>query len=291
MKILVCIKQISTSEIHPHESANWIAQQNVQDQGINPFDEYALEEAVLIKERYPDVSVDVISVGPDIAVESIRRAMGMGADRGIHVVTEDQGYVTGFVTASRIAATLRPRDSLKSQNLPHGSYDMILTGVMSEDLMQGQVGPMLAEILAIPCVTSVVQLQCSDTMNGVTVQREMEGGLRQEVRASMPLVLTIQAGINKPRYPSLSNILRAGRKKIFSCRADELFLEGAPDSPCLPSHGNRSSLHGMSPVNSALISLERLEYPVKKREAQKLGGTTEQKAALLMDILKQRDLI
>jgi len=266
MKILVCIKQISTSDIRLNHSGQWITEGNSSSLAISRFDENAIEEAILIKEQLKedcsaDVSVDVISAGPAGAAESIKRAMGMGADNGIHIITEDSGYVSAHVTASRIVAAIEP------------FYNIILTGIMSEDLMQAQVGPMVAEQLKIPCVTSVVSTRVNGEMNEVTVQRELEGGIRQNLKVRLPALLTIQAGINQPRYPSLSNILRANRKEIDSFSLKELFLNGTPSPASDPLH------------------LIRLEQPEKKREGRVLQGTTRDKATELMAILKQKGVI
>ena len=112
---------------------------------MNRPDEYAVEEAVRIRETIPDTSIEVLSVGPPRVSTVIRRALGMGAGHGIHIVTPEDGYLSPLVTASWIASFARNR-----------SYDLILAGVMSEDDMQGQVGPMIAELLGMPCATSTI---------------------------------------------------------------------------------------------------------------------------------------
>ncbi len=317
MRILVCIKQISTSDISIDGSGRWINQGGSSAVAISRFDENAIEEAILLKEKLKnsftslpssvkpeksnkavsdcEIYVDVISVGKAAAAESIKRAMGMGADNGIHLITKDKGYVSGKVTALRIAAMIRRLNI---------SYDLILTGIMSEDLMQSQVGAMLAEHLNIPCVTSVVNINIDDILasinsnsgfsnngcnnqnsksairldhkNIITVERELEGGIRQSVNVKLPALLTIQAGINQPRYPSLSNILRANKKEIKSCDVNELFSD------------NSSKV--FEDIDEPL-NIVKLKYPEKRREGRVLNGTTEDKALELMSILKQKGLM
>ncbi|MBF0201703.1 MAG: electron transfer flavoprotein subunit beta/FixA family protein [Desulfamplus sp.] len=311
MKILVCIKNIVKSDIEIDDAGRWVQPRGMEERGMSRFDENALEAAMEIKDIFSrgyrfdenriskisgmgqylkDVTVDVLSMGSHHALASIRRGMGMGADLGIHLVTGDGvGYVPGIVTASSIAALI---DLLKKEHpckTPGGlfEYDLILAGVMSEDMMQAQVGPMLASFLDIPCITSVVEISLNpdwqlpmDARAGswgqdnhgamdITVQRELEGGFRQEVSANFPILLTIQAGINQPRYPSLSNVLKAGKKKILSYNINDLS----------PYH------------EEGKTSLVSFEYPVKKREGIMLEGTREQKADKLAAILMDRGLV
>ncbi len=289
MRVLVCIKQVSTSDINIDGSGRWINQGGSSAFAISRFDENAVEEAILLKERLieksatensqaedsefglknnktKDIVIDIISVGSKTAAESIKRAMGMGADNGIHLITEDRDYVSGKVTALRIAAMI------KSSKI---EYDLILTGIMSEDLMQAQVGAMLAEYLAIPCVASVVKVGLNHD-NIANVERELEGGIRQSVNVKLPALLTIQAGINQPRYPSLSNILRANKKEINSCHVSELFSDNS----------SKVSEDIDEPLN-----IVKLKYPEKRREGRLLNGTTEDKALELISILKQKGLM
>jgi electron transfer flavoprotein beta subunit len=223
---------------------------------MNRFDECAVEEALLIKETFPNTSVDVISVGAPRAAIVIRRALGMGADHGIHIVSEQVGYVSPFVTASWIASCAKKNN-----------YDLILTGVMAEDDMQGQVGQMIAEFLSLPCATSTIFERLSPHKGTVYVEREIEGGARDTLELSLPAVLTIQSGINIPRYPSLSNILRAKKEKVETIDAKSV---GHPESR---------------------QRVVRVEYPQKSRSGVVLEGTQQEKAAQLLEILREKSLI
>ena len=245
MKILVCIKQIGDSG------------------DMNRFDAYALEEALELKEQLDVlkqglVSVDVITAGPAEASKIIKRAFGMGADRGYHIVTKDTGYVSSFVTASRLAVMAKKI-----------SYDLILTGIISEDMMEGQTGPMLANIMGFPCATGVVKTRLSAGDNLIEVEREMENGFRDCLVIRLPAVLTIQAGINTPRYPSLSNMLKATQKKITSLTETDLFPE---------------------PIRARQFCVG-MEYPEKTRSGRVLEGSLSDKAEQVFAFLREKDLI
>lgn len=245
MRILVCIKQIG-------------------DNGdMNRFDAYALEEALELKEQLDGkkqgvVSVDVVTAGPVGASKIIKRAFGMGADRGYHIVTKDTGIVSSFVTASRLAAVAKKT-----------SYDLILTGIMSEDMMEGQTGPMLAYIMGFPCATGVVKTSLSASENSIEVEREMENGFLDCLKILLPVVLTLQAGINTPRYPNLSNMLAAGQKKITSITETDLFPE---------------------PIRARQFCVG-MEYPEKTRSGRVLEGSLSDKAGQAFAFLREKNLI
>ena len=245
MKILVCIKQVG------------------DDGEMNRFDAHALEEALGLKDQLnaqplKSVTVDVVTVGPDKASKIIRRAFGMGADRGSHIVTEDLEYISSFVTASRLAAVAKK-----------APYDLILTGIMSADMMAGQTGPMLAKILGLPCATAVIKTSPPTNDNLIEVERELENGFRDCLTIRLPAVLTIQAGINTPRYPHLSKMLAAGQKEIETLKEADLFPE---------------------PIKTREICIG-LEYPEKTRSGRMLEGSLSDKAGQLFALLKEKDLI
>ncbi len=245
MKILVCLKQVGN------------------DGEINRFDLHALEEALSFKEQIDpqasqSVAVDVVTVGPPEWTKIIRRAFGLGADRGCHIVTEDSGYVSSFVTATRLAAVAEKRQ-----------YDLILTGIMSEDMLAGQTGPMLAKILGLPCATGVIKTNLPTHDNMIEVERELENGFRDRLAIRLPALLTIQAGINTPRYPRLSNMLVAGQKEITILAEADLFHE---------------------PIEARDICIG-LENPQKSRSGQILEGSLSEKAEQLFAILKEKGLL
>jgi electron transfer flavoprotein beta subunit len=258
MKILVCVKQVPESDaaIKIDDCERWIRPEKSMSYKMNRFDEFAVEESVLIKEAFPGTRVDAISVGPVRAAMVVKRAIGMGADNGVHVETENHVYLNPLSIASLIADYARDRQ-----------YDLILAGIMSQDGMHGMVGPMLAELLSLPCATSVVFEEMATDKRTVYAEREIEGGYRDSVELKLPAVLTIQGGINKPRYPSLSNMLRAKQQKL------ETLVAGLDEQP-----GPREEVM-------------RVSYPQKSRSGMLLEGSREEKAAQLLKILKEKALI
>ncbi len=207
MKILVCVKQVpdSAETLSINDAPPRIIYGDASVFRMNRYDEFALEEALLTRERFPDCTVDAVSVGPQRVRSTIRKALEMGADQGIHILVESGEYVSPLARASLIAEYARSR-----------SYDLVLAGIMAEDDMEFQVGQVLAELMGLPCATSVM-LQEMDRMRGtVYVEREIEGGDRECLTIALPAVLTIQSGMNTPRYPSLSNVLRARRQDLVT---------------------------------------------------------------------------
>jgi electron transfer flavoprotein beta subunit len=255
MKILVCVKQVSDPETNyiVDEERGWIRPEGQVKYWMNHPDEFAVEEAVLIKESFPEVLIDVLTVGPERAAQILERAMGMGADNGIHIFASDEGYLSPLVIASWIAAYAKDMQ-----------YDLILTGVLAEDDMQGQVGPLLAELLSIPCATSVIFEEVHQHRKTIYVEREIEGGQRDMVELVLPAVLTIQTGINKPRYPSLSNLLRAKKQKAL-----------VVDPDTFPSVTHRESV-------------VKADYPRKSGSGIILEGDQKEKAVKLIQILKEK---
>jgi electron transfer flavoprotein beta subunit len=258
MKILVCIKQIFNLEtdIFVDSDSRWVKIRPQTEFTFNRFDEYAVEEAVRIKEKFPGTTIDIISAGPERVITAIKRLQGMGADHGIHIKCDMQGYLSPFEIAGWIASVAE-----KNQ------YDLILAGVMSEDEMQGQVGPTLAAILNRPCATAVIHQKISSEGKSVYVEREIENGYRDTLEIRLPAVLTIQSGINEPRYPTLTHMLRAKREQI------EVI-----DSEKLERRDPRQILMDIS-------------YPQKVRPAIFLDGSAQEKANRLITILNERNII
>lgn len=258
MKILVCVKQVIESEstIRIDDSARGILTDKSTCFRMNRFDESAVEEAVLIKETFPDTTVDVITVGPSRSAMVVKRALGMGADHGIHITTEHEGHLSPSVISFWIASYARNKN-----------YKLILTGIMSEDDMQGQVGPMAAEFLSLPCATSTIFERISPEKGTVYVEREMESGLRDTLEIKLPALLTIQTGINSPRYPSLSNMLRAKKQEMEIIDAKTLER---------PGH---------------LQDVIRMAYPQRRRSGVTITGTLQEQAHRLFQLLSEKSFI
>ena len=200
MKIAVCIKRVPDSETRVKIASNG---KSLDEAGVkfvlNPYDEFAVEEALQRKEKAGTGEVAVFCLGPAAAQETIRTALAMGADRGVLLQT-DAVPPDGFVTAQALAAELKL-----------GSWDLILFGKMAIDDYNQQVGPMVAELLGLPCVTTVAHLEM-DGAKGVA-EREIEGGI-EVVEFPLPAVLTADKGLNEPRYPALKGIMAAKKKPL-----------------------------------------------------------------------------
>lgn len=254
MNILVCVKQIRDPDVPVHISGNGIwVDYDADDFVMNRFDAFALEEAILIREEISDACIHVVSVGPDRVEAVLRRSLGMEADHGIHLLADADGYVDPFFTAGVIADFARNR-----------RYDLILTGVMSGDDMNGMVGPLVAEMLDMPCATSVIFRRMMPASNRIYVEREVEGGLRDVQEMCLPAVLTIQSGINQPRYPVLSKMLRARKYPV------EVISARPVDMP------------------SARLSVVKTDLPRKTRAGRILEGTPRQKADQLLELFHRR---
>jgi electron transfer flavoprotein beta subunit len=159
--------------------------------------------ALAIRDAVVDVTVDALSAGPDRARNTIRRAVAMGADTGIHLAMNALGRLTPTTVARSIARFAGTK-----------KYDLILTGAMSEDEMHGITGPMIAAVLDLPCAAAAVEIALDLPGRSLTATCEMEGGMAEIVRLPCPALVTVQTGRRVPRYPSLSNTLRSRRQAI-----------------------------------------------------------------------------
>jgi electron transfer flavoprotein beta subunit len=200
MKIAVCVKRVPDTEARVKIGAGGKA---VDEAGVkfvlNPYDEFAVEEALRRKELAGTGEVVIVCLGPAAAQETIRTALAMGADRGV-LLQADAIPADGFEVAKALAAELRP-----------GGYDLILFGKMAVDDYNQQVGPMVAELLDLPCVTSIVHLDL--TAGAGVAEREIEGGV-EVVEFPLPAVLTAEKGLNEPRFPALKGIMAAKKKPL-----------------------------------------------------------------------------
>ncbi len=199
MKTYVCIKRVPDTEARLKVAADGVS---VDGAGvkyiISPYDEYALEAALRHREGGAGGEVAVISVGEAVAGEQLRSALAMGADAA--VLLKGQPGMDGLATAKALAAELKGAGA-----------DLILCGMKAADDDQAEVGPMLAELLDLPCVTGVTELEVEG--GGVVCQREVEGGT-EVVEAPLPAVVTITKGKVEPRYPSLKGIMAAKKKPL-----------------------------------------------------------------------------
>ena len=223
MKISVCIKQVPTREWQPrlNDTKTWIREQDASYE-MNEPDAYALEEALRLKEKHGG-EVVVCSAGPARVAQVIREALARGADRAIHVEDDGLASADAFVVAAALADAMRDE-----------RFDLVLTGLQSDDQGFAQTGVIVAERLGLPHATIIMDVQVdpstlrepqgrpeqgrgatsSGHVPALRVKRELEGGWFQWVAMPLPAVLTIQSGINQLRYATLKGIMAAKKKEI-----------------------------------------------------------------------------
>lgn len=177
---------------------------------INPYDEYAIEEALVLREKHGG-EVTVISFEEEEAEKEIRTALAMGADKAIIIDSEDIEQKDQFTTAKVLATVLKDKD-----------YDIILAGNVAVDGGSGQVGPRIAEELQIAHVSSITKIDIEDS--SATIERDVEGD-KEVVEVSLPILVTAQQGLNEPRYPSLPGIMKAKKKPLERLDLDDLDLD------------------------------------------------------------------
>jgi electron transfer flavoprotein beta subunit len=224
---------------------------------INRYDEHAVEEALRIREMIsPKTEVDIVALGPERVKSAIKRCIEMGADRGFHLYYDRDDYLSPSIKSRLIAEFCKKAE-----------YDLILTGVMSEDMMSGQTGPMIAARLGFPSAASVMKLEINAEKQSIQVERELDSGHRCSMELMLPALITVQSGINRPRYPSLSNIMRAKNTEITEIRCT-----------------------GNLPVFK-YETVERISEAGSDRAGIRLEGTTDEKAAALWQLLHEKSLI
>ena len=250
MKIIVAIKQVPErdAQIRIDAAGKWIEESGLQ-YALNESDAYALEEALQLKEKHGG-EVIVLTAGPERVGATIREALAKGADRGLHIDCADLGSRDALGVARLLAAAVKPENP-----------DLILTGLQSDDLGQGQTGVIVAELLGLPHSSLILHVDKTET--GLAVKRELEEGWFQSIELPTPAVLTIQSGGNKLRYATLMGIKRAKTKEVRVVTAAELAVDAAP-----------------------VVILERVALPQKHKSTQMLPGNPKEAAAALVEKLK-----
>ena len=254
MKIAVCIKQVPTRDWQPRltDDKTWIREQDASFE-MNEPDAYALEEALRLKEKHQG-EVVVCSAGPARVAQVIREALARGADRAIHVEDDAMASADAFATSEALAAAMRDEQ-----------FDLILTGLQSDDQGFAQVGVILAERLGRPHATIIMEVQVGDPSTGsgqageLRVKRELEGGWFQWVAMPLPAVLTIQSGINQLRYATLKGIMAAKKKEIR--KVAPAATSGSKQkilSLYVPEKGKKTQILGGTPAEAAKELVRRL---------------------------------
>jgi len=211
MKILVCVKQVPDLEtrFRVNSAGVWFDEADVAFR-MNEYDEFAVEEAVALKEKAgAGAEVTALSIGPERVKETIKKALAMGADRGVHIHDDGASGKCPAQVAAMIASFARDKE-----------FGLVFMGLQSQDRGSAQVGPLVALDLGFNLVTTVTGFELGE--GGVTVRRELEGGLKAVVKTRIPVVITCQLGLNKPRYPTLPNIMKAKKKELLTIPGGDL---------------------------------------------------------------------
>jgi electron transfer flavoprotein beta subunit len=253
MKIAVCIKQVPVKEWQPRvdETGRGVREQDASFE-MNEPDAYALEEALRLREQHGG-DVVVCTAGPPRAGQVLREALARGADRAVHVEDERLASADAFVVAGVLADAIREEQ-----------FDLVLTGLQSDDQGAAQTGVILAERLGMPHATIVMDVQVAGPAGSghatLRVKRELEGGWFQWIALPLPALLTIQSGINQLRYATLKGIMAAKKKEIRKV------------TPVA--------------VPSAKLRLLNLDVPRKTKQTQLIAGSPAEAARDLVNRLK-----
>jgi electron transfer flavoprotein beta subunit len=252
MKILVCIKQVPDmeSKFKVGATGRWYDSADLAWR-MNEYDEFGVEQAVRVKEQAGDADLTVLCIGPDRVKETMKKALAMGCDRGVHIADEQSFAKDSFEIAAIIA------EFAKGKN-----FDLIFTGMQSQDRGSAQVGILVAEMLALPSVSTVVEFIYSGGL--IEAKRELEGGVRACVKLQTPALITCQLGLNTPRYPTLPNIMKAKKKELLSILVADLLKV------------------------SARLETARIYFPEKRGGGIILEGEAIDLADRLIGILKEK---
>jgi electron transfer flavoprotein beta subunit len=250
MKVVVCVKQIGAlgDEVEFTEDEQDV-DPDYLDYALNEWDSYATEEALRLVEQAGEGEVVVVSVGGEDAEDAMRRALAMGAERGIRIWEEELAGADPITVARALAEVVREE-----------SPDLVLCGVQSSDSVQAATGTSLAELLGLPSVAVVTRLELGD--GTATVHRELEGGLVDVTEVETPCLLTIQTGINEPRYATLRAIKQAEQKEI--------------------------DVRGPGDLGEPAYRVLRMYVPPKGEGAEMLDGSPADVAQRIKEIVEER---
>ena len=260
MKILVCLKQVphSDARLDIAGDGKWIQEDNIKFE-INSYDTYALEEALKLKDA-GEAEVVAISIGPDRVTQALRTALGMGADRAIHVNDPAMEGSDSLGIAKVLAAIVKEE-----------SPDLVFAGLMSEDGNFAAVPPMVAQLAGLPSSTAVMSVSLAD--GTVTVERELEGGALEVVQLPTPCLLAVQSGLNQVRYASLKGIMAAKKKPMDTKTAADLGV------------GDQVG------AAAAKVEIEKVYTPPRGEGAQLIEGSADEVATQLVGKIKELGLL
>jgi electron transfer flavoprotein beta subunit len=252
MNIFVCIKQVPDTETKiklnaDNSGIDWTGVKAI----MSPYDEFAVEEALRLREKNPGSLVTVLSAGPTRVVEAIRTAIAMGADNGIHVEIPDNA--DNNLAAKALAGALKKEPKV----------DVVFSGKEAIDDGAAQTSQLIAEYLGLPYIT--VALTAEFTASSVKCKREVEGGAFETVESQLPVLIAAQKGMNEPRYASLPNIMKAKKKEVKAYKMADV---------------------GVSEADQR-IRYKNLQLPPPKQAGKKIAGDPATQARELVRLLHE----
>ena len=251
MKIAVLMKQVPAKDapLRLNADATWVQESDISFETCEP-DGFAVEAALQLKEKH-DGEVVVVSLGPERVRQVIKEGLAKGAERAIHITDDEFYQLDPYQTAAALAGAVRDE-----------KFDLILTGLQSDDHGFGQTGVIMAELLGMSHATIIMDIEVKDS--ALRVKRELEAGWFQWIEMPMPAVLAIQSGINKPRYATLKGIMAATKKEIRAVGRGDV-LPGAV---------------------AATQRTTKIYVPEKTKQTEFLEGTPKEMAKQLIEKLK-----
>ena len=261
MKILVTVKEVAEAADDFEIDGLDIGEQYLE-YDLNEWDDYAIEAGVQLSEEFDDIEVVSATIGPERSEETIRMALAKGVDRAVRVWDDD-------VAAADldVAAKTRLLAAVAAEEDP----DLILTGVQANDDGYGATGVSLADELGFQWAAVVNHLETDDDLSTAHVHRELEGGVDEVTEVDLPAVLTIQTGLNQPRYASLRGIRQAQSKEIAAMGLDDLGLDG--DAVASP------------------IERTNMYEPETESDAVYFDGDADEQATQLADVLREKGVV
>ena len=251
MKIAVLVKQVvgseSSLEISPDNK--WIEYSSATFV-MNPPDSYAIEEAMSIKETVGEGEVVIVTMGSDSVQKVIREGLSKGADRGIHIQTDGKTNIDPLNTAKNIASALDEEN-----------FDLVLSGLQSDDTGMGQTGVLVGELLNMS--TATLAIETNIDKEKIKVKRELESGWFQWVTLESPASISIQSGINQPRYPSLKGIMGAKKKEIKVIPVSEHETKQQVENIAVPQKSKETEIINTDVDSSVKRIVEILKSEVK----------------------------
>jgi electron transfer flavoprotein beta subunit len=262
MKILVTVKEVAQVD-DEFEIDGLDVDDRYLDYDLNEWDDYAVEEAVQLSEAHDDVEVVTVTIGPERSEETIRMALAKGADRAVRVWDDalaDTQFLDVSTKADLLAAVVEEEDP-----------DLVLSGVQADDDSFGATGVALAERVGFQWAAVVNQLNLDLEPNIATVHRELEGGIEELTKIDIPAVLTIQTGINQPRYASLRGIRQAQQKELDVQSLEDIDLD--------------------DDVTYSPVDLTHMYEPESESNAVVWEGSPEETAGELAEFLREQGVV